>query len=176
MTCFRCEVMNSLQRWWKSDSEWKWQLIIDSDFQLVLNWEPSDAQAFWQVAIKICEQCPSEWDYLPNLYHLLRNMKKKHVLCTLGSMVFLLLSSQHPVNTDKPLLDLLPEIIDLTKWIATTIFLVEFWIQKVLHIRIEKQYLSCILSVYYKPPSLLHCNYQLMWDYREKWLSFWFLT
>lgn len=63
------------------------------------------------------EQYPSERDYLANLYHLLKNMKKH--TCTmclaLDSMVFLLLSSQPSIYTNKSLLDLLLERIDLTK-------------------------------------------------------------
>lgn len=88
----------------KSDSEWKWQLLITIIFNL-LNWKPSDAQTFWQVAIFFCpesvyELCPSESEYSANSHHLSRERKSLvgTICLALGSTVLLLLSSYHYIN------------------------------------------------------------------------------
>ena len=70
----------------------------------------------------------------------------------LGSMVFLLISSQPSIYTNKSLLDLLLERIDLTKWncnncIFSWVFTQFLELKKVLQIQIENQYPSCIFNV-----------------------------
>lgn len=75
VVCFGCEVFNFPRDGGNQIlNEIDSYQLLTVIFNLFLNWEPSDAQTFWQVAIifclkSVCEHCPSESDCSANLYY-----------------------------------------------------------------------------------------------------------